>query len=84
VNAIDYLNKLNVTATPLNALDAAYTTKSGFRLTALGTRRTGVIQFVVRDTRTGSAPVTLSRQDLAQFLALINQAKTTLDSLSAE
>ena len=81
VTAIDYISRLEVTATPLNAFDAAYTTKGGFRVAALGNRRTGVIQFGVRDARTGATPVVFSRDDMTRLAALINQAKATLDSV---
>jgi hypothetical protein len=80
-NAIDYISKLDVTATPLTSFDAAYTTKGGFRIAALGTRRTGAIQFGVRDARTGSTPVTFSREDMTRLSSLINQAKGLLDSI---
>ncbi|HZR17563.1 MAG TPA: hypothetical protein VFE51_09570 [Verrucomicrobiae bacterium] len=81
VNAIEYITKLEVTVTPLNSFDAAYTTKGGFRIAALGTRRTGTIQFGVRDARTGGTPVVFSRDDMSRLSALINQGKDTLDSL---
>ena len=81
LNAIDYISKLEVTATPLASFDAAYTTKGGFRIAALGTRRTGGIQFGVRDARTWSVPVTFSRDDMTRLAGLINQAKGTLDSV---
>jgi hypothetical protein len=80
-NAIDYISKLDVTATPLTAFDAAYTTKGGFRIAALGTRRTGAIQFGVRDARTFSTPVTFSRDEMTRLSGLINQARGILDSL---
>ena len=80
-NAIDYISKLDVTVTPLAAFDAAYTTRSGFRIAALGTRRTGTIQFGVRDALTGSSPVTFSRDEMTRLSGLINQAKGILDSL---
>lgn len=81
VSAIDYIAKLDVTSTPLNSFDAAYTTKGGFRIAALGTRNTGLVQFGVRDARTGSTPVVFSREEMARLAAMINQAKATLDSL---
>jgi hypothetical protein len=81
VTAVDYISRLEVTATPLNAFDAAYTTKGGFRVAALGDRRTGVIQFGVRDARTGATPVVFSRDDMTRLAAMINQAKATLDSV---
>jgi len=83
LNAISYLNKVDVSITPLNAFDAEYTTRGGFRIAALGNRRTGVVQFAVRDVRTNMAPVIFSRQDLLQFGSLVGQAKTQLDSLSS-
>lgn len=79
-NAIEYITKLDVTATPLAGFDAAYTTRSGFRIAALGTRRTGTIQFGMKDARTGSAPVTFSREEMNQLSALINQARGILDA----
>ena len=81
LNAITYFSKLDVSVTPLNSFDAVFTTKGGFRLAALGTRRTGAIQFGVRDVRTGAPPVALTRSQLDQLLNLVNQAKATLDSL---
>jgi hypothetical protein len=79
--AINYLTKLDISMTPLNTFDASYSTKSGFRVAALGSRRTGAIQFSVRDARFGGAPLVFSRQQLAQLESLVDQAKSTLDSL---
>jgi len=79
--AIDYITRLEVTVTPLNSFDAAYTTKGGFRIAALGTRRTGTVQFGVRDARVGGTPVVFSRDEMTRLSALINQAKSTLDSV---
>ena len=84
LDAIDYFNSLNLSATPLNALRATYTTRGGFRIAAQGARRKGLIQFNVTDSRTGLTPIVLSRQDMVQFVGFINQAKTTLDSLRAQ
>jgi hypothetical protein len=81
VSAIDYIGRVEVTATPLTSFDAAYTTKGGFRIAALGTRTTGTIQFGVRDARVGSVPVTFSRDEMNRLSQIINQAKGTLDSV---
>jgi hypothetical protein len=81
VAAIGYISKLDVTVTPLAAFDAAYTTRGGFRIAALGTRNTGAVQFGVRDARIGSVPVTFSRDQMTRLSELINQAKGILDSL---
>jgi len=81
VNAIDYITRLDVSVTPLTSFDAAYTTKGGFRIAALGTRRTGMIQFGVRDARTSSTPVVFSRDEMSRLSGLINTARGTLDSV---
>jgi hypothetical protein len=78
---IDYLSKLDFSVTALNAFDAAHTTKGGFRIAALGTRSTGLIQFGVRNARTSAIPVLFSRQNMTQFWTLIDQAKKQLDAL---
>ncbi|HXU77727.1 MAG TPA: hypothetical protein VN794_14230 [Methylomirabilota bacterium] len=80
INAVDYLSKLDMSATKLNFLDASYTTKGGFRIAALASRRNGVLQFAVRDARSTLAPVVFSRDQMPQFSGLINLAKKTLDS----
>jgi hypothetical protein len=84
LRAIDYLNKLDVSTTSFNFVDAEYTTKGGLHIAAFGARRTGTIQFAVRDMRYEMAPITFSRQQLVQFLGLFNQAKSTLDSLHSQ
>jgi hypothetical protein len=81
VSGIDYITKLDVSATPLTTFDAAYTTRGGFRIAALGTRQTGAIQFGVRDARFASIPVTFSRDEMSRLSSLINQAKGILDSV---
>ena len=67
--AVDYLNKLDFSVTPLNFFDATYTTKGGFRVTAFGLRRSSTVQFSVRDARANMnmAPIALSLQDLARL-----------------
>jgi hypothetical protein len=81
LDAISYLSKLDFSASPLDTFDAEYTTKGGFRIAALGVRRTGAIQFAVRDVRTIMAPVIFLPQDLGRLGGLIDQAKSKLDSL---
>jgi hypothetical protein len=81
VGAIDYLYKLDVSVSSLETFDAAYTTKGGLRIAALGTRRTGLVQFGVRDIRINATPVVLSRDEMTRLSSLINQAKAQLDGL---
>ncbi len=82
LNAIDYLNKLDFSVTPLNAFDATFTTKGGVQIAAVGAQRTSAIHFSVRDVRTNLTPILFSRDEISRFRALIDQAKTKLDSLS--
>jgi|SRR3954465_14592486 hypothetical protein len=80
MNAMDYLNKLDPTVTPLNAFDAVYVTKGGFRLVAVGARRTGAVQFAIRDNRFTMEPVIFSRDELSRLRSLTEQAKKELDA----
>ena len=79
--AMNYLNKVDFGVTPLNAFDAVYTTKGGFRVAVVGVRATGAIQYAIRDARIDSTPIVLSRQDLSRLGALIDQAKAKIDLL---
>ena len=79
--ALNYLTKLDVSMTPLDSFDASYTTKGGLRVAALGTRRTGLIEFSVRDARISMRPLIFSRTELTQLGTLVDQARSTLDSL---
>ena len=81
LGAIDYLGKLDVSVSAMETFDAAYTTKGGFRIVALGTRRTGLVQFGVRDVRNNAMPVVLSRDEMTRLGSLIDQAKRQLDAL---
>jgi hypothetical protein len=84
VKAMDYLNKVDVATTAFNYVDAEYTTRGGLRLTAFGARRTGSIQFGIKDARVDYPPIVFSRQQLVQFLQFLNQGKATLDSLHTQ
>jgi hypothetical protein len=81
LQAIDYMNKLDVSVSPMDAFDAAYTTKGGFRIAALGNRRTGLVQFGVRDIRINAPPMVLSRDEMTRLSSLIDQARKQLDGL---
>ena len=81
LGALDYLNRVGWSVTSLPGFDARYTTKGGFRVAAFGSRRTGSIEFAARNTRSGRAPLVLSREQITQLRSLIEQAKTKLDEL---
>jgi len=81
LNAINYLNKLDVSVSSLESFDAAYTTRGGFRIAALGTRRTGLVQFGIRDVRVSAPPVVLTRDEMTRLSSLLDQSKAQLDGL---
>jgi hypothetical protein len=79
LNGIDYLAKITYNATALPGFDAAFTTKSGLRISAHSERREGGIQAFLQF---GDAPkIPLASDQLAQFQNLIAQAKSSLDAL---
>ena len=81
LDGIEYLGKLDWSVTSLPDFQAVYTTKGGFRADAHGSRRTGNIEFDVRNQRLYAHKLALSRDQLGQLRSLVEQAKTKLDSL---
>jgi hypothetical protein len=81
LDGIEYLGKLDWSVTPLPDFQAAYATKGGFRADAHGSRRTGNIEFDVRNMRLSAPKLALSRDQLGQLRSLVEQAKEKLDSL---
>jgi len=81
LDGLEYLGTLDWSVTPLPSFDAVYTTKGGFRAAALGSRRTGNIEFALRSVRGNTAPLLLSRDQLGQVRSLVQQGKAKLDSL---
>lgn len=84
LDGLEYLGGLDWSVTPLPGFDAVYTSKSGFRAAAFGSRRTGNIEFAVRSVRARTAPLLLSRDQLGQLRSLVQQGKAKLDSLRKE
>jgi hypothetical protein len=81
--AMDYLNRIDWSATSLPGFDAVFTTKGGLRVAAFGSRSTGTIDFAVRQLRSGKPPVRLTREQMSQFKALLEQGKARLEALGA-
>src|ERR1017187_352317 len=80
LKAIDYLNKIDWSVTPLTSFNAAYATKGGFRIAAFSSRRSGAIEFSLRSSRM-SKGLLLTQSQLAQFRGLIDEAKRKLDEI---
>ena len=81
LDGMEYLGKLDWSVTSLPSFSAVYTTKGGFRAVAIGSRRTGNIEFAVRTVRAVRPPLVLLRDQLGQLRSLMEQAKAKLDSL---
>jgi hypothetical protein len=81
INALAYLNKVDWSITALNSFDASISTRSGFRASAFSSKRSSAIEFAVRTAGTGNPPILLSRDQLAEFRGLLEQARTKLDSI---
>ena len=81
INALSYLNKVDWSITSLNSFDASITTRSGFRASAFSSKRSSAIEFAVRTAGTGNPPILLSRDQLAEFRGLLEQARTKLDAI---
>jgi hypothetical protein len=50
-------------------------------MAAFSSRRNGTIEFAVRNTRLGTPPMVLARDQVAQFREFISVAKSKLDAL---
>ena len=81
VDGMEYLGKLDWSVTSLPDFQAVYTTKGGFRVVARGSRRTGNIEFDVRNLRFNYPKLPLSRDQLGQLRSLVEQGKAKLDSV---
>jgi hypothetical protein len=84
LTAIDYVSKVDYTATPLPAFEAVYATRGGLRIAAYSNRRSEGIQIAVQSSTLTTTRVLLSREQLAQFQLLIQQAKSKLDALHSQ
>jgi len=84
INAIAYLNKVDWSITSLNTFDAAITTRSGFRVSAFSSKRSGAIEFAVRTAGSGNPAILLSRDQMAELRGFLEQARTKLDSIRSK
>jgi hypothetical protein len=81
LGALDYLNRIDWTVTPLSGFSASYTSRGGFRVVAFGSRHAGTIEFAVRNVRFPKRPVRLSRAQVEQLRSLVEQARSKLVAL---
>ncbi|HZQ48021.1 MAG TPA: hypothetical protein VFC07_13470 [Verrucomicrobiae bacterium] len=83
LGAIDYLAKVDWTATPLASFDASFTTKGGLRVAAFSSKRAEAIVYSVRSSRMNKG-VALGLGQLTQLRQLLGQAKRSLDELQSK
>ena len=81
LKGVDTLSKIDSSVTSLDSFDAAFTTRGGLRIAALGNRRTGSFRFGLRDLRQNLAPISFSREEMVRFSGLMTEAKKRLDSI---
>jgi hypothetical protein len=82
LRGVDTLGKIDASVTSLDSFDAAFTTRGGLRLAALGNRSTGAFRFGMRDLRLNLPPIAFSREQMVRFSSLMVEAKKKLDSTS--
>ena len=83
IQGVDYISKVNYTVTSLAAFDAVYTTRDEFRISAHSShRQPGTILFFLSSHGDNPTRLTLAPNQFAQFLSLLQQAKSRLDSLN--
>ena len=84
ISALDYVNAVNYSITPLPSFDAGFTSRGGLRVFAYTSlRRPGTVQAAVQGGHMANARLLLAPAQLAQFTTLVRQAKTQLDTLRA-
>jgi len=78
---LDYLGKVDWSVTTLNSFHASYTTKSGLRVDAFSSKRSGYIEFSLHDLASPLPGILMTRDQMVQFFNFIEQAKTKLDGV---
>jgi hypothetical protein len=80
LKGIDYISKVDGSATRLPSFEAIYKTKGELRLTTFSTS-SGKIEAAVQSGRFGTASAFISLGELAKLRSLIADAKAKLDSI---
>lgn len=80
LKAIDQLEKLDWSITPLASFRASYETKAGFRVAVFSSRRSGAIEVAIRNTH-GNIAMILTRDQLAQLRRFIEEAQNKIAKL---
>jgi hypothetical protein len=82
LQGVDYISKANYSVTSLPGFDAVYITRDALRIAAHSSNKSpGTIVFFLQSGSGGQTRLSLTPSQFAQFLSLIQQARTRLDSL---
>jgi hypothetical protein len=81
LKGLDYISKVDFSATSLGHFEAGYTTRSGLRATTYSSRRTSNFEAVIVSNRLLRCRCPIAMTQLAEFRNIIEQAKTRIEQL---
>lgn len=83
LKGIDYISKIDKTATQLSGFEAVYNTKGDLRVISFSTRD-GDIETAIQSGSIGSTTAYLTQGQLKHFRGYIQDAKTKIDEIKAK
>jgi hypothetical protein len=81
IGAIDYISRIDYSATTLPTFAATFTTRGDFTVATYTSKRQGTIQAAVQSNRVAKTRVFLSMDQMAQLRTLLASTKNTIDSI---
>jgi len=84
LRGLDYISKVDWSISSLGHFEAAYTTRSGLKLSSYSSRRTGTIDAAVISNRNLRCRSPMSMAQLAQVRVFIDQAKSKIELIQRE
>ncbi len=84
IRALDYIGKVDWAVSSMGHFEAAYTTRSGFKLASYSSRRSGTVEAFAMSNRLIRCRVQLTLAQLAQVRIFLEQAKAKIDVIQKE
>ena len=84
IHGTDYVIKADWSLTSLNHFEAAYLTRSGFKVATYSSNRSGLIEAFVLSNRLLRCRSSLTMDQLVRFRVLLEQAKAKIEILQRE
>jgi hypothetical protein len=81
IKGLDYISKVDFSATSLGHFEAGYTTRAGLRATTYSSRRTSTFEAVVVSNRLLRCRCPITMTQLTEFRNYIEVAKTRIEQL---